>query len=176
MKKKICLILYYGFARFLPRSSKSQISKKIRYFLCRNIFKTCGVNVNVERGAWFGKGDKIEIGDNSGIGVNCRIHNNTIIGKDVMMGPECFFLESTHSYDRTDIPLRLQSRIKERVQVIIEDDVWIGREVLIIGNKTIKKGTIIGARTLLTKSFPEYSVIGGNPSRLIRNRLEKASS
>ena len=73
-------------------------------------------------------------------------------------------------FDRTDIPIRNQGKINNRDQVIIEDDVWIGREVMIIGSRNIKKGTIIGARTLLAKDFPEYSIVGGNPAKLIKSR------
>jgi|SRR5690554_3795823 len=173
MKKQLSLILYYSFARYLPKSTfkiGGKTSKHIRYMLCKNIFEFCGINVNIEKGAWFGKGTKVRIGDNSGIGINCRIHNNTIIGKDVMMGPNCYFLESMHKFERIDISIREQGGVSERAQVIIEDDVWIGREVMIIGTKTIKKGSIIGARCLLTKNFPAYSIIGGNPSKLIKNR------
>lgn len=174
IKKTIFLILYYGFARHLPSSSNrigGACWKSIRYFICKHIFKQCGKNVNIERKAWFGTGRNIIIGDNSGIGKNCRILNNTIIGKNVMMGPNCYMLEKTHKFDRTDICMIEQGVRKERDQVIIEDDVWIGREVLFIGSKTVKTGSIIGARCVLTKDFPEYSIIGGNPSKLIRNRL-----
>lgn len=60
--------------------------------------------------------------------------------------------------------------VSERCQVVIEDDIWIGQDVMILGSKIIKTGTIIGARCVLTKNFPDYSIVGGNPSRLIRNR------
>ena len=172
MKRYICLVLYYGFARYLPHSSSrfGGISKKIRYLLCKNIFKHCGVNVIVERLAWFGTGRDIEIEDYSGIGINAKVYNNVKIGKNVMMGPNCFMLESTHLYSRVDIPMREQGRKMYRDKVIIGDDVWIGRDVLIIGSKEIKTGSIIGARCVLSKNFPDYSIVGGNPARLIRSR------
>jgi len=173
MKRLICLVLYYGLARYLPHTASKfggKISKKIRYSLCKNIFKYCGKNVNIERLAWFGTGKDIEIGDNSGIGINAKVYNNVKIGKNVMMGPNCYMLESTHLYDRVDIPMREQGRKQYRDKVIIGDDVWIGRDVLILGSKEIKTGSIIGARCVLTKNFPEYSIVGGNPSKLIRSR------
>ena len=55
-------------------------------------------------------------------------------------------------------------------QTIIGDDVWIGRQVTMTPGRTISKGSVIGACCLLCKDFPEYSVIGGNPSKLIKNR------
>lgn len=171
LKKVFFLVLYYAFAKYLPPSSRSKMSKRVRYLICKNIFLKCGVNVNIERGAWFGKGDRIVIGDNSGIGKNAVIHNNTVIGENVMMGPNCYFLESAHAFENVNIPMRLQGRIGKRAEVVIKDDVWIGRDVMIIGDKIIEKGTIIGARTLLTKNFPAFSIVGGNPSKLIRSRL-----
>lgn len=167
------LILYYGIARNLPSSYScfgGSLSLKFRRLCCKHIFKYIGDNVNIERGAWFGKGAEIEIGNNSGIGINCHILNNTKIGNDVMMGPNCYMLESLHKYERTDITMIEQGFSSERCHVTIEDDVWIGRDVMIIGSKEIKKGSIVGARCVLTKNFPEYSVIGGNPSRLLRYR------
>lgn len=55
-------------------------------------------------------------------------------------------------------------------QTIIEDDAWIGRDVTMTPGRTIKKGSIIAACTMLTKDFPEYSIVGGNPSKLIKSR------
>lgn len=167
MKKTFFLILYYGFARFLPSGRPYQ---KIRYSICKRIFLKCGKNVNVERMAWFGKGNKLCIGDNSGIGKNAHILNNTIIGDNVMMAPNCYMLESLHEFSRTDIPMRWQGNKNKREQVIIGNDVWIGRDVMIIGSKHIQDGSILGARCVLTKEFPPYSIIGGNPSKLIRSR------
>ncbi|PZD76613.1 acyltransferase [Mesonia sp. K7] len=173
MKRKLCLILYYGLARYLPKSNSfflGKLFKKFRYILCKNIFEYCGKNVNIQRMAFFGSGKGIRIGDYSGLGINCRIHNNTVIGENVMMGPNCYMMANTHLFDRTDIAMRYQGRKEMPDQVIIGNDVWIGRDVMIIGSKQIKTGTILGARCVLTKEFPEYSIIGGNPSKLIRSR------
>lgn len=170
----LCLIIYYSFAYYLPKSGTyGNVGGVIRRGLCKKIFKKCGEYVNIERKAWFGTGVGVEIGDYSGIGINSHIYNNTIIGKHVMMGPNCYMLEKTHNFDKPDVPMMFQGFRTdfERDKVIIGDDVWIGRDVMIIGTREIKTGSIIGARCVLTKSFPEYSIIGGNPSKLIRSRI-----
>ncbi len=170
--KTLCLILYYGFARYLPVSYFPIIGKAckwIRYQLCRRIFKKCGKNVNVERMAFFGSGKNIEIGDYSGIGINSNIPSDTIIGNDVMMGPNCYILGVNHAFDRVDIPMWQQGSTP-RKQTIIGDDVWIGRGVLMTPGRVIKKGTIIAGGCVLCKDFPEYSIVGGNPSKFIRSR------
>jgi len=56
--------------------------------------------------------------------------------------------------------------------IVIEDDVWIGFGAIILSGVKIGKGSIIAAGTVVTKSFPPYSIIGGNPAKLIRKRLK----
>ena len=143
---------------------------RIRMYACKHLFEFCGKNVNVEKGASFGHGFRIRIGDNSGLGVNCVIPDGSVIGRDVMMGPNCYVHARNHRFDRTDIPMRLQGYYENK-PVIIDDDVWIGRNVTIMVGRHISKGTIVAANSVVTKDFPPYSVIGGNPARLIRNRM-----
>lgn len=172
IKSIFALSLYYCFAQFLPGSYTFAVGtacKWIRYQLVRRIFLDCGKNVNIERRAIFGSGRNIIIGDNSGIGSYCHIPSNTIIGKNVMMAPNCYIIPYNHNFDKIDVPM-CQQGCSEMKQTIIEDDVWIGRNVTIMPGRHIKKGTIIGACCVLTKDFPDYSVVGGNPSRLLKSR------
>ncbi len=50
----------------------------------------------------------------------------------------------------------------------IQDDVWIGQDVMICPSKKIGKGCVVAARTVVTKDFPPYTVIGGNPSQALK--------
>lgn len=53
----------------------------------------------------------------------------------------------------------------------IEDDVWIGARVTILkGYKKIGKGSVIGAGSVVTHDVPQYSVVAGNPEKLIKKR------
>ena len=167
-----CLFAYYMVARYLPITDMPLVGGgRIRRFLCKRIFAECGENVNIERGAFFGSGAGIRIGDNSGIGINANIPSNTIIGRNVMMGPNCYILDKNHEFSRTDIPI-IEQGFSTRKQTIIEDDVWIGRDVTIMPGRTIRRGSIIAACCCLTKDFPEFSIVGGVPSKLIKNRKE----
>lgn len=125
--------------------------------------------MNIEKGAWFGRGTRIRIGDNSGLGVNCVIHDGSVIGNDVMMGPNCYIHAHNHAFDRTDIPMRLQGRT-QCMPGTIDDDVWIGRDVTIMVGRHIAKGSIIAANCVLTKDFPEYSIVGENLRKIIKNK------
>lgn len=134
------------------------------------IFKRCGSRVNVEKGAHFGKGFDIEIGDHSSIGKDAKIPPDIKIGKDVMMGNNVTIFGTSHVFDRTDISMISQGS-KKYPPFVIEDDVWIGQNTIILPKVgKLAKGTIVGAGSVVTKQFPEYSIIGGNPARLIRMR------
>jgi len=56
--------------------------------------------------------------------------------------------------------------------IIVEDDVWIGARSLILSGVTIGKGAIIAAGSVVTKNVPPYSIVGGNPAKIIRFRFE----
>lgn len=170
LSQLFCLVLYYGFARHLPNSHRfGNLGGVVRYQLCKRIFKKCGKNVNIERGAWFGSGANVEIGDYSGIGINAHIPSDTIIGKHVMMGPNCFILDVNHKITDIYTPMMFQG-MTARKTTIIDDDVWIGRCVAMTPGRHISKGSVVAMNCVLTKDFPEYSIIGGNPCRLLKNR------
>ena len=169
IKQIFFLCIYYGIARHLPSQTPF---RKFRYWCCKHIFKSCGKNVNIERGAYFGNGAHITLGDYSCLGKNCWVPNNLTVGTEVMMGPNVTILDRNHVFSRTDIPMGRQGDT-ERKPVIIENDVWIGCHVLIMPGRKIKTGSIIAGGCVLCKDFPEYSIVGGNPSKLIRSRKEE---
>jgi maltose O-acetyltransferase len=168
VRKSICLVLYYGFARFLPASiyPLGKVCRLIRYLVCFSLFKTCGKNVNIESRAYFGSGEKISIGDNSGIGINARIRWAATIGKNVMMAPDVVILSKNHSHNSTDIPMIDQGYDKEK-PVTIGDDVWIGTRVIILPGVSVGSGSILGAGAVITKDVPSRSVVVGNPARVV---------
>jgi len=172
MKRKFFLIFYYGIAYYLPDSYTpivGKISNKIRVYCVKNIFKSCGRIRTINRRVFFGGGGGIEMGDGSGIGARTSIPNDTIIGKNVTISRDVFMLNRNFVYDRTDIPMNNQGKHPSK-QIIIEDDCWIGLRAIITPGRIIKKGSIIAMGTVLVKDFPEYSVVGGNPSKLIKSR------
>lgn len=54
---------------------------------------------------------------------------------------------------------------------IVENDVWIGRDVLIMPGVTIGSGAIIATRSTVTKDVPPYAIVGGNPAQIIKLRF-----
>ena len=58
--------------------------------------------------------------------------------------------------------------------IIIESDVWIGSNVTILKGVIIGKGSIVAAGSVVTKSCPPYSVIGGIPAKVLKQRLSQS--
>lgn len=167
------LLLYYGFAQYLPDSYLpivGKISNKIRIFCCRRIFKYCGKVSTINRRCNFGSGVFVEIGDYSGLGAFCTIPNNIKIGNYVMMAPEVLIFRNNHKFDSTEIPMCFQGKKGQDKQVVIEDDVWIGQRSIINCGKHIGKGSIIASGSVITKDVNSYSIWGGNPAHCIRSR------
>lgn len=172
MRRKIFLIFYYGFATWLPNSYLpvlGKFSNAIRVFCVKRIFKKCGKINTINRKVNFGSGKDIEMGDYSGIGANVDLPNDTIIGKYVMIGRQTHILRDNHRFDRTDIPINLQG-YQGKSRTIIDDDCWIGMRTFMTPGRHVKEGTIVGACAVLTKDFEPYSVVGGNPAKLIKMR------
>lgn len=167
------LFIYLSIAQWLPATDNALlISKYIRHFrsfIGSKCLNKVGYNVNIERMADFGTGSAISIGNNSGIGIRCRIRGPLIIGNDVMMGPDVVILGSGHNTSRTDIPMRLQG-CPEPQQTVIGNDVWIGTRTIIMPGVKIGNGVIIGAGAVVTKNVPDYAIVGGVPAKIIRYR------
>lgn len=172
-KRAFGYALYYFFARHLPCSGLpySIGAKHIRAFCAKCMLDGCGENVNIEHGAFFASGKDIVIGNNSGIGLNCRVAGPLTIGNDVMMAPNVTIVTQNHKMSDLTIPMRLQTAPKKAV--VIKDDVWIGTNAVILPGVTIGKGSVIGAGAIVTKDVADYAIVGGNPAKVIRYRKEQ---
>ena len=164
---KLNVILYILFAKYLPISRHCHFAKKCRVFFAKKILLSCGNSVNIERGATFNH--NVSIDDYSGIGINCEINGPVEIGKYVNMGPEVVIYTKNHSFEDKSLPMQQQGYTLEK-KVVIGNDVWIGRRVIILPGVNIGDGAIIGAGAIVTKNVEPYSIVGGSPAKLIRYR------
>lgn len=172
MIRGLFYLVYIMIAKHLPSSDTrilGKFSKKARQLCVSVLFAKCGDNVNVEQGASFSGGSKIEIGDNSGIGKNCQVPFDIKIGGNVMMAPEVVIIGQNHRFEQINIPMAFQG-IREYEPVVINDDVWIGTRAVILPGVRIGEGAIIGACAVVTKDVPPYAIVAGNPAKVIKMR------
>lgn len=139
---------------------------------------TFGNNVTISRGvmirpsSYYGGdlGIGLVMGDNSSIGphgyVGCS--GKIVIGSNVMFGPKCSLFAENHVFSDTEATIKSQG-VKQK-GIIIEDDCWIGSNVVILDGVTIGKGSVIGAGTLVTKDVPPGSIVMDKRNKEIRSR------
>lgn len=77
----------------------------------------------------------------------------------------------TEDYHDTD-PASVTHTFRSRRNVTIGNDVWIGSDVILKNNITIGDGAIIASNSVITKNVEPYTIVGGNPARLIRKRFD----
>ena len=115
------------------------------------------------------KRDRIRIG--SGTYINrCTIldgHNQLHIGRDVMIGPYCYFTDANHGKAPGS---SVKSQPLQLASLIIEDDAWIGAHVVILPGVRIGKGAVIGAGAVVTRDVPAGAISCGVPARVTRQR------
>ena len=114
----------------------------------------------------------ITIGDNVFIGEQALFLSSNAaikIGNNVMFGPRVSIITGNHRFDVVgQYMINVQDkRETDDEDVIIEDDVWVGTGAIILKGVTIKRGSIIGAGSVVSKSVPPYSIyVGNTPKKL----------
>lgn len=90
------------------------------------------------------------------------------IFSNVIIGPRITIHTSNHRYEHaTMIPYDSKSILKK---VTIEKNVWIGDRVMIAPGVTIGEGSVVAMGSVVTKDVPKYSLVGGNPAKIIKKR------
>ncbi len=167
----VALFIYYGILQFLPMAPFPgyKYFYIVKRHVLKRVLKSCGDDLIVKDRCYFGDGSRLSVGDRSQLGKRAQINGTVTIGRDVLMGPDVIIMATSHEHARVDIPMIDQGEAEEKA-VTIGDDVWIGTRVIILPGVEIGSHSIIAAGAVVTKSFPDYSVIGGVPAKLIASR------
>jgi acetyltransferase-like isoleucine patch superfamily enzyme len=133
---------------------------------------TIGRDVMIRPSSYYGGdlGKGLVIGDNSSIGPDAYVgcSGKIVIGKNVMFGPKCSLFAENHNF--SDGNTTIKSQGVNQKGIVIEDNCWIGSNVIILDGVHIGKGSVIGAGTLVTKDIPENSVVMDHRSKRIYMR------
>jgi acyl-CoA synthetase (AMP-forming)/AMP-acid ligase II/acetyltransferase-like isoleucine patch superfamily enzyme/acyl carrier protein len=118
----------------------------------------------------FGPRDPVlKIGDGTFIGdfvfISCAL--SIEIGKHVVFSDRVFLSDSNHCYENADLPILLQANTIGR-PIVIEDHAWIGINAVILEGVTVGRHSIVSASAVVTSDVPPFSVVAGNPARVVR--------
>jgi len=145
---------------------RHEISEK-SIVLGNNVIMSNGVMLSCKNGT-------ISIGDDTGLNAQTIVQSTNgcpvSIGKDCILGQRCLVIGGgSYNMDRLDIPIRLQG-IRDDGGIILEDNVWLGANVTVLGGVTMGSGSVAAAASVLTRSVDANSVNMGVPARMVRAR------
>lgn len=116
-------------------------------------------------------GFNIEVGKNLFINYNCTILDvaKVKIGNNVLIGPNVSIYTAGH-------PIHADTRktgYEYGAPITIGDNVWIGGNSIILPDVTVGSNSVIAAGSVVTKDVPEWTVVAGNPARVIKKIINE---
>ncbi|MFT4022426.1 MAG: acyltransferase [Flavihumibacter sp.] len=149
------------------RSWKASISWSSRLDLLPNNQFSIGPHSFLESGTLVsnGVGDLL-IGSNTLVGVGTVLIGPVTLGNNIIIAQHVVISGLNHVYADPRLPIREQP--VTTAPIVIEDDCWIGANAVITAGVTIGRHSVVAGGAVVTKSIPAFSVVGGNPAKLLR--------
>ena len=108
----------------------------------------------------------VHIGHHTRIGIGNVIIGPVTIGNNVILAQNIVMSGLNHTY--TDITQPIDWQPTTTATITVEDDCWIAANVVITAGVTIGKHSVVAGGAVVTKSVPPFSVVAGNPAKLIK--------
>ena len=146
-----------------------RLRSRVASFVLHKTCKSCGVCVGASRIPHIGSGVTLEIGNYASFnGFTATGWGKVKIGNYFHSGTDVKIMLGSHDYDYGDkMPY---GATYTRKQVVIDDYVWLGSNVIISGNVNIGEGAIVAIGSVVVKDVPRYAIVGGNPAKVIKFR------
>ena len=111
-------------------------------------------------------GDRVQFGNNNVINCDLEIGNSVLIAGNVT-----FVGRNDHRIDVEGKAIWDSGRGVDN-PVVIGNDVWIGHGSILLSGITIGDGAVVAAGSVVVKDVAPYTVVGGNPAKMIKSRFE----
>ncbi len=114
---------------------------------------------------------QIKLGNYVQFGRYCSVQCDATIGNKVLMARSVAFVgRDDHDYKEVGKTIWDSGR-RDRYSVVVEDDVWIGYGAIVLSGVTIGTGSIVGAGAVVIEDVPPYSIVSGNPAKVVKMRF-----
>lgn len=130
---------------------------------------TIGSDFRLGSGAVLATTGPVVIGDRVGIARNFHVETSLRVGDDVLVSSNVSLIGNDHDFSAEDRTVFLGGR-NPQASVVIEGDNLIGFGATVIGDVTIGRGAIVGARSVVTRDVPPDCIVVGSPARVLRRR------
>lgn len=139
-----------------------------RNWLLRVFGAEIGLHVHIYASARICMPWNLKVGDWGAIGEWALVYNlgRVTLGQKTTVSHQAHLCAGTHDYERPDLPLI-------RSDIVIGDQAWICADAFIGPGITIGEGAVIGARAVVVNNVAAWTVVAGNPARVIRARVLK---
>ncbi len=173
---------------FIEKDVRLQVPRRIR--LGRRVMIGAGCfldahsltgHIVLDNDVWLSQGcylvayrhAELYIGERTYIGHRCLLygHGGIHIGRDVLLANDVQLICGNHTFSRRDLPIRAQPTVER--PIIVEDDVWLGASVIVLGGVTVGHGSVVGAGAVVTHDLPPYSIAYGVPARIVGTRADE---
>lgn len=136
-----------------------------------DIYLAPGVWIDVPSGSP-GPEPKVVIGSGCAIGRRCTIsaRNQIVLEEDVLLGPSVLIMDHNHEFSDIEKPIHAPCDTSGG-RVLIERNCWLGIGAVVAGGAgdlKIGRNSVVGANAVVTQSFPPFSVVAGNPAKLVK--------
>ncbi|GHA56824.1 acetyltransferase [Pontibacter akesuensis] len=108
----------------------------------------------------------VHIGRNTFIGLFNVIIGPVTLGENIIFAQNVVLSGLNHGYKDISVPIKKQPCTTAEIR--IEDDCWIGANVVVTAGVSIGKHSIVAAGSVVTKNVPPYTIVGGNPARILK--------
>jgi len=135
--------------------------------LTKEMFGKTGQDLFVTPPVYVDYGRHVSVGEHFYANMDCIFLdvNRITIGDNVMLGPRVGLYTAGHPLD-SDV--RNIDQLEFGLPIVIEDNVWLGGNVVVLPGVTIGKNTVIGSGSVVTKDIPADSIAVGNPAKVIK--------
>lgn len=147
--------------------SEGKLPLLIRYLYLKKYCLSCGDNIFIGRNVVLKNLDKLSLGSNVSIHSFNYIDaaGSITIGNDVSIANMTSIISFNHTWENPSIPIKYND--VRLLPIIIDDDVWIGGNVKILGGVTVNKRTVLAAGAVVSKDVESMSIVGGVPAKTI---------
>ena len=143
--------------------------------ICRSVRKdilpinsfSLGSNSTIEDYVTLNNGlGSVKIGNNTRVGIGSVVIGPVHIGNDIIIAQNVVISGMNHGYEDITIPIKNQPCGKDKIT--LKDGCWIGANSTLVSGVTIGKNAVVAGGSVVTKSVPDYTVIGGNPAKVLK--------
>jgi acetyltransferase-like isoleucine patch superfamily enzyme len=140
---------------------------RLRLYLYRRIGMKVGKNCVIRRGIYLGSPNELQLGDGSFLGrASLYCTGGVKIGRNVNVSDGVVIITAKHDVNSPTFEATYEP-------ITIEDWAWIATNAIVLAGVTIGEAAVVAAGAVVTKDVLPYTVVGGNPAKVIGERTRQ---